>query len=144
MAVREYYAELAQKRRQSTVRRAIGEVRGKLNISQAYTFGDFGSEKRARPRGITSDDAWTLEYITIARIQPLLEAFDNDASGLVSVSEVNAFTSGRPDKWRCVLGIFKVAYYLHSTAFLTGLRIGPQVSGSARMSYDQCADRHQL
>ncbi|GJE85149.1 hypothetical protein PsYK624_012270 [Phanerochaete sordida] len=45
------------------------------------------------------EDEWALEFITIARIQPLLEAFDDDASSLVSVSEVNAFTGARPASW---------------------------------------------
>lgn len=49
-------------------------------------------------RGVQDD--WALEYITISRIQLLLEAFDDDASSLVSVAEVNAFTTARPKDWR--------------------------------------------
>lgn len=45
------------------------------------------------------EDEWALEYITMSRIQPLLEAFDDDASSLVSIAEVNAFTRSRPQDW---------------------------------------------
>lgn len=48
------------------------------------------------------DDAWCLAYITIRRIQPLLEALDEDGSTFVTVNELNRFSAARPDGWRCV------------------------------------------
>ena len=46
------------------------------------------------------DDAWAIKYIDVMRVQPILEAFDDDASGFITVNEVNRFTSSRPVDWR--------------------------------------------
>ena len=51
-------------------------------------------------RRISPDDLWALQYITIFRLQPLIEALDDDASSFVTVAEVNAFTTARPGNWR--------------------------------------------
>ena len=37
---------------------------------------------QAPARGVHVEDEWALQYISISRIQPLLEAFDDDASSL--------------------------------------------------------------
>ena len=50
------------------------------------------------------EDMWALEYITMDKIQPLIEALDDDGSSFVRVNEVNEFTSSRPDGWRQVSG----------------------------------------
>ena len=50
------------------------------------------------------EDMWALEYITVDRIQSLMEALDDDGSSFVTVYEVNEFTSSRPEKWRRVPG----------------------------------------
>ena len=44
-------------------------------------------------------DSWALEYINIGRAQSILEAFDDDASGFVTIKEVNDFTKLRPLNW---------------------------------------------
>ncbi|KAF8178111.1 hypothetical protein K438DRAFT_1938825 [Mycena galopus ATCC 62051] len=44
-------------------------------------------------------DEWALQYINVLRLQPISEAFDDDASGFVTVAEANAFTSARPLDW---------------------------------------------
>ncbi|TFY62376.1 hypothetical protein EVG20_g6725 [Dentipellis fragilis] len=46
-----------------------------------------------------TSDEWALEYINIIRIQPLIEAMDDDVSSFVTISEVNAFTRARPVDW---------------------------------------------
>ena len=48
----------------------------------------------------TNPDAWAIKYIDVMWVQPILEAFDDDASGFITVSEVNRFTSSRPVDWR--------------------------------------------
>lgn len=48
-------------------------------------------------------DAWALPYISMLHIQPLIEAFDDDASGFVTVSEANLFTAARPLDFRFVI-----------------------------------------
>lgn len=56
-------------------------------------------------------DKWALSYISVLRIQPLIEAFDDDASGFVTVSEANTFTAARPEDWRQVGRI--AIFYFH-------------------------------
>ena len=47
-------------------------------------------------------DAWAMKFVDVARLQPILEAFDDDASGFITIAEVNHFTSSRPIEWRSV------------------------------------------
>ena len=49
-------------------------------------------------------DAWAIKFIDVSRLQPILEAFDDDASGFITISEMNRFTSSRPADWRFVSG----------------------------------------
>ncbi|KAJ7216565.1 hypothetical protein GGX14DRAFT_696336 [Mycena pura] len=49
--------------------------------------------------GIDTEDEWALEYIDVVRLQSILEAFDDDTSGFVTVAEANAFTKMRPSDW---------------------------------------------
>lgn len=53
---------------------------------------------------IVMSDKWTLEYLNIAWLHPILEAIDDDTSGYISVSEVNRFMQRLPPElnWRCV------------------------------------------
>jgi hypothetical protein len=51
------------------------------------------------PRG---PDAWAIKFIDVTRLQPISEAFDDDASGFITVSEMNQFTGSRPPNWRLV------------------------------------------
>ena len=48
----------------------------------------------------TNSDGWAFKYIDVNWLQPILEAFDDDASGFITVAEVNRFTSSRPADWR--------------------------------------------
>jgi hypothetical protein len=48
----------------------------------------------------TNPDGWAIKYLDILWVQPILEAFDDDASGFITVAEVNRFTSSRPVDWR--------------------------------------------
>ncbi|TBU21891.1 hypothetical protein BD311DRAFT_869699 [Dichomitus squalens] len=50
-------------------------------------------------RQFSQEDEWTVEYINVTRVQPIIEAFDDDASGFITATEVNAFTTARPDSW---------------------------------------------
>jgi hypothetical protein len=49
-----------------------------------------------------NSDAWAIKFIDLAWLQPISEAIDDDASGFISVTEVNHFTSSRPADWRFV------------------------------------------
>ncbi|PBK80162.1 hypothetical protein ARMGADRAFT_1098688 [Armillaria gallica] len=46
-----------------------------------------------------TNDQWALHYINLIWIQPLMEAFDDDASGFVTINEANALCAGRPENW---------------------------------------------
>jgi len=48
----------------------------------------------------TNPDGWAIKYIDVMWVQPILEAFDDDASGFITIAEVNHFTSSRPVDWR--------------------------------------------
>ena len=48
----------------------------------------------------TNSDGWAIKYLDIMWVQPILEAFDDDASGFITIAEVNCFTSSRPVDWR--------------------------------------------
>jgi hypothetical protein len=48
----------------------------------------------------TNPDGWAIKYIDVMWVQPILEAFDDDASGFITIAEVNHFTSPRPVDWR--------------------------------------------
>ncbi|KZV94080.1 hypothetical protein EXIGLDRAFT_673437 [Exidia glandulosa HHB12029] len=47
-------------------------------------------------------DRWAIKYITLTRVQAVLEAFDDDASGWISVKEANIFTSSRPQDYSVI------------------------------------------
>ncbi|KZT73469.1 hypothetical protein DAEQUDRAFT_414712 [Daedalea quercina L-15889] len=48
---------------------------------------------------VLDSDAWCLEFVNMKRLQSISEAFDDDASGFITVSEANHFTSSRPAGW---------------------------------------------
>ena len=59
------------------------------------------AEKLAsEPQKSNQEDQWALQYLNLLHVQPILEAFDDDGTGFVSVKEVNELTSARPDGWR--------------------------------------------
>lgn len=49
---------------------------------------------------IPEDDTWTLWYLTVGRLQQLMEAFDDDNSSFVTISEANSFMDAHPPSWR--------------------------------------------
>ncbi|KAH9919769.1 uncharacterized protein BXZ73DRAFT_104877 [Epithele typhae] len=48
-----------------------------------------------------STDSWALKYLTVSWLRPIMEAFDEDASGHVTITEVNRVMELRPPvlKW---------------------------------------------
>lgn len=36
-------------------------------------------------------DQWALRYVDVVWLQPIMEAFDEDGSGLITISELNRF-----------------------------------------------------
>ncbi|KAJ6593779.1 hypothetical protein B0H19DRAFT_34811 [Mycena capillaripes] len=72
MALRDYYQENAE--------------------DSDATAGAASGKKR-------NPDDWALAYLNVSRLQPISEAFDDDASGFVTVAEANTFTTSRPLEW---------------------------------------------
>jgi hypothetical protein len=56
-------------------------------------------------------DKWALKYINVNYARAILEAFDDDASGFVTIQEVNTFTRARPLDWRWVFVINKITWF---------------------------------
>ncbi|KAI0766998.1 hypothetical protein C8Q74DRAFT_1369868 [Fomes fomentarius] len=54
-------------------------------------------------RRISEDDIWAVDYLDLMHLQPLNEALDEDASGFVTIQEVNQFTTSRPQGWSLLL-----------------------------------------
>ncbi|CAL1709434.1 unnamed protein product [Somion occarium] len=48
-------------------------------------------------------DDWAYHYISLAWLQPIMEAFDDDGSGYITVTEINRFTDGKPKELRWTL-----------------------------------------
>lgn len=49
---------------------------------------------------IPTADTWTLKYLRVDRLRFIQDAIDTDASGFITVNEVNIFTQSRPNDWR--------------------------------------------
>lgn len=94
MALREYYSE--RRRTGSGDNVALEEIRGILSSEGEPDSMKVQEIAVIATRGVHAEDVWALQYITISRVQYLMEAFDDDSSSLVSVSEVNTFTNARP------------------------------------------------
>ena len=52
--------------------------------------------------GAVTTDQWALKYLGMEWLRPIMEAFDDDASGFTTIAEVNSFTASRPKEWRYV------------------------------------------
>ena len=52
--------------------------------------------------GNSHKDDWAFEYINVTYLQPIMEAFDDDGSGYVTITEVNRFVDALPAEieWR--------------------------------------------
>ena len=51
----------------------------------------------------SNSHAWALQFVNVTRLQPILEAIDDDTTGFITIAEMNRFTSSKPDDWRLVL-----------------------------------------
>ncbi|KAF7355741.1 hypothetical protein MSAN_01492000 [Mycena sanguinolenta] len=62
-------------------------------------YQEGGEEAAVKADSRNREDDWALLYLTVSRLQPISEAFDDDASGFVTVNEANTFTAARPLDW---------------------------------------------
>ena len=49
---------------------------------------------------VTSLDEWALWYVSVNYVRSIMEAFDEDASGFITIKEANNFIGSRPLDWR--------------------------------------------
>lgn len=92
-------ANSAPAQSERTVAQPTGSNPEKLSPNDAPTIPALPPPKAADVADI-DDLAWTLEWITITRLQSIMEAFDDDGSGFISVAEANRLTTSRPHDWR--------------------------------------------
>jgi hypothetical protein len=93
MALNDRFAE------QTRVRRGSGLFSPRSSIGNPLE-ATAGSLISVASSNVADDDVWALRFITVQRVQPLIEALDDDVSSFVTVSEINAFTSAAPEGWR--------------------------------------------
>ena len=92
---------------------------------------------------INEQDEWALEWINVTRLQPIVEAFDDDASNFITVTEANDLTTARPRDWRRALyTLGDIIIFNNRLACSTGSPIGQSVSSpvphSVRLWSDMC------
>ena len=125
MALREFYAEKFAEAAMVEGKDLVDTVTVS-DAPRSPSFSELELSRRRRAVGVRAEDRWTLEHINLLRIQPLLEAFDDDASTWVTVAEVNTFTQSRPRDWRCVSTNYDTEVNIHtSIACPIGWPIGP-------------------
>ncbi|KZV67456.1 hypothetical protein PENSPDRAFT_754875 [Peniophora sp. CONT] len=56
-------------------------------------------------RVLAEENAWAVGYINLQYAQAISEAIDEDASGFVTVSEMNRFTAAKPSEWSVPLWV---------------------------------------
>lgn len=63
---------------------------------------------------IDPSDDWTLQYIRVDRLRYIQDAIDTDASGFITVNEVNKFTQTRPSDWRYAIALLRFVALAHN------------------------------
>ena len=92
-----YGERLCLPRRNASSNRTQG-WRGSVNSRHfVMSLRDYYIEKSVGESGtLRGPDSWAIDYINIGRARSILEAFDDDANGFVTVNEVNSLTRLRP------------------------------------------------
>lgn len=83
----------------TTFTEALGARVAQHGLQDRWAVGPFFL---CRSWMVLAESSPQINYITLARARPILEAFDDDVSGWISVLEVNAFTSSRPVNYSVV------------------------------------------
>lgn len=64
--------------------------------------GSYANEDNKDQGQLENQDLWALHYLDVHYLQTIHEAIDDDASGFITIEELNQFTSSRPLDWRYV------------------------------------------
>ncbi|KAJ7167639.1 hypothetical protein C8R46DRAFT_1093665 [Mycena filopes] len=73
-----------------------------MALRDYYQEGGVSSDSSPTSPKPPIEDDWALHYLSVSRLQSISEAFDDDASGFVTVAEANTFTSSRPLDWSLI------------------------------------------
>ncbi|KAJ7246566.1 hypothetical protein B0H12DRAFT_758041 [Mycena haematopus] len=76
-----------------------GSVKSRHFVMALRDHYQEGGEEAAAKNDNHHEDDWALLYLTVSRLQPISEAFDDDASSFISITEANTFTAARPLDW---------------------------------------------
>ncbi|KAJ7368797.1 hypothetical protein DFH08DRAFT_33383 [Mycena albidolilacea] len=76
-----------------------GSVKSRHFVMALRDYYQEGGADSATKTEQPHEDDWALDYLNVSRLQPISEAFDDDASGFVTVAEANTFTASRPLEW---------------------------------------------
>ncbi|KAK0439655.1 hypothetical protein EV421DRAFT_1964931 [Armillaria borealis] len=116
LALRDYYYS----RKQFTLDRQMRETASPTITAENDSEVSHISEAIVQP---VNANQWALPYINLLRIQPLMEAFDNDVSGFVTINEANALCAGRPENWSLLHWMAYWAVGFQMTLFQYYMRI---------------------
>ena len=63
------------------------------------TLRDHFREKAMNPDMTSQDrlDDWALQYIDLNWLNPIMDAFDDDGTGFITIGEINRFTDDMPE-----------------------------------------------
>ncbi|KAM5542283.1 hypothetical protein V8D89_004156 [Ganoderma adspersum] len=94
-----------------------GNVKARLFVLTLQDHYRDEFEQTAHAAGAVSTDQWDLRYLNAQGLGPIIEAFDDDASGYVTITEVNKLMDLRPPSlewsvphWLAYLAIAANAY----------------------------------
>ncbi|KAJ6488966.1 hypothetical protein C8R45DRAFT_993286 [Mycena sanguinolenta] len=64
-------------------------------------------------------DSWMASYLQVKRLRYLEYAMDPDASGFTTISEINAFTRARPEKWSFLrwISYWAIGWHIYATKY---------------------------
>ncbi|GBE88956.1 hypothetical protein SCP_1403640 [Sparassis crispa] len=65
-------------------------------------------------------DAWALEYLSVKRLQSIIDALDEDAAGFITVAEANKLTEVRPLNWSLLhwIAYWAVGWRINATIYI--------------------------
>ena len=92
----------------------LGETRAKSYSSFTRRLGTLFTGQEDAERKPPQESDWALQFLEVRFLQGIMEAFDADSSGFITISEVNQFTSSRPEKWRLVPTDLRVLQMKHN------------------------------
>ncbi|KAJ6591176.1 hypothetical protein DFH09DRAFT_195515 [Mycena vulgaris] len=95
-----------------------------MALRDYYQEGVEDAETAAATGKKRNPDDWALAYLNVSRLQSISEAFDDDASGFVTVAEANAFTTSRPLGWTLPhwIAFWSIGFHQSMSIYATKIR----------------------